>query len=80
MPDMRHFKVQEGEIDSRTSRWLAAAVMALGVGVLGAYSFASQEPVQPKSLPLTPSSVVRTTPDAPREVPPPVAPETSATK
>lgn len=58
---------------ARRARLIGAlAVTALGIGALGAYSFASQRLELPSSPPLASSAVVRTTPDAPREVPPPV--------
>jgi len=73
MPDIRRTPSRNFEAANRRSRVLSAlVVMALGIGALGAYSFASQETSQPKSLPLTPSAIIRTTPDAPHEVPPPV--------
>ena len=62
--------------ESRRRFKLAGGVvlMALVIGALGAYSFAQQSGAQPGPLPLTPSAMIRTTPDAPHEVPPPVAP------
>lgn len=52
----------------------ALAVMALAIGVLGAYSFAEQGRNKPDAVSSVPSGAVRTTPDAPSEVPPPVEP------
>lgn len=70
MPNTRRTKGQKAS--RKAGLWSAMAVMALGISALGAYSFASQPIEQPGSLPMTPSAVIRTTPDAPREVPPPV--------
>ncbi len=71
MPNTRHTNYQSS-LSRKLRLWSAVAVMALGIGVLGAYSFASQEIERAGSLPMTPSAVIRTTPDAPHEVPPPV--------
>jgi len=68
---MRHTNGQTIATSRKARLWSAMAV-ALGIGALGAYSFASQGIEQPGSLPMTPSAVIRTTPDAPHEVPPPV--------
>ncbi|MDR3527353.1 MAG: hypothetical protein P4L57_08730 [Rhizomicrobium sp.] len=69
MPNMRHTK---GTHVSRKARLWSVVAVAVGIGALGAYSFASQAIDPPGALPMTPSAVIRTTPDAPHEVPPPV--------
>jgi hypothetical protein len=72
MLNLRREKLDRDRKDRRSRLVGAIAVMVLGIGALGAYSFASQANESPGSLPLTPSAVIRTTPDAPHEVPPPV--------
>ena len=74
MSTMREDKINLEGSNRRLRLVGAIAVMALGIGALGAYSFAEQGREQPGAVPMTPSAVIRTTPDAPHEVPPPVAP------
>jgi len=74
MSKLRRDKIDRAGSNRRLRLVGAIAVMAIGIGALGAYSFAEQGREQPGALPLTPSAVIRTTPDAPHEVPPPVAP------
>jgi hypothetical protein len=74
MLNRRREKHKRESRDRRRKLVGAIGVMALGIGALGAYSFASQNHSLPNALPLTPSAIIRTTPDAPREVPPPVEP------
>jgi len=73
MVDMRRFKLRDAATGNGKSRLLSLLlILALGAGVLGAYSFASQDSANPANQPQAQSAVIRTTPDAPQEVPPPV--------
>lgn len=61
----RHLTVRAG--------WFAAALLALGLGVVGAVSLPEKVVTRPKPLPAIHNGEVRTTPDtAPHEMPPPV--------
>jgi len=73
MRDLRRYKIRTAEFSSRKSKLLSAMVVVALIGALGAFSFASQDTVRSKSLPRVTATVIRTTPDAPQEVPPPVA-------
>ncbi|GAA0536519.1 hypothetical protein FHS83_003337 [Rhizomicrobium palustre] len=73
MVDMRRHRIRVTEVTTRYSRLLSLlAVAVMGVVVLGAFSFASQHVTPDKAPAAVQSEVIRTTPDAPREVPPPV--------
>lgn len=75
MVDMRRFKLRDATTGNGKSRLLSLLlILALGAGVLGAYSFASQDSTNLANQAQTQSAVIRTTPDAPQEVPPPVEP------
>lgn len=72
MSDLREFQMPEPEVSSNRSKLLGAAVVALGLGALGAYAFASGDAAQPASLQVA-TNQVRTTPDyGGQNVPPPV--------
>lgn len=73
---MRRYEIRNKGLASR--RWLAVLLVALGAGLVGAFSFASQEDPAPKLAPQPQNTVIRTTPDAPQDVPPPVAPARQA--
>lgn len=72
MRDMRRYKIRAAEFSSRKSKVLSALVVGALIGALGVFSFASQDAARNTSLPRVTTTVIRTTPDAPQEVPPPV--------
>lgn len=75
MRDIRGYEVHEVETTSTRSKLLSAAVVALGLGALGVYAFASGDSSTAASQQMA-NNQVRTTPDGyqSQPMPPPVTP------
>lgn len=72
MNDLRGYSNHDVETTTSRSKLLGAAVVALGIGALGAYSFASGDAAQPAPQQMA-SNQVRTTPEGyGSQMPPPV--------
>ncbi len=78
MRDIRGYEIPEVETTSNRSKLLGAAVVALGLGALGAYAFASGDSASSASQQMA-SNQIRTTPDRyqAQQMPPPVSPTRS---
>jgi hypothetical protein len=73
MRDIRGYEVHEVETTSNRSKLMGAAVVALGIGALGVFAFASGDS-RPAASQQMASNQIRTTPEGAQQMPAPVTP------